>query len=207
MTGDDIAPRLAAWPVEDGDRCDPIGFARIDALARRTAAMSGPVRTLLDARLGELVDAYAPRTRHPRPVTEAALTGPGPGAGGLAALLVHLGRGETTAGAPDPTHAVATEALDEMRRLSTAVRTESQVRQALDQAPENAGPLNSANLVHRALVVMSEQAPGYLHAFMDYVDTLARLESMNLSPDAPRRDVGVAAASAKRRRRKASPGD
>ena len=207
MTGEDARSRLAEWRAQGRDRLDAIGFARIDALSRRAAAASGPVRDLLDARLVELVDAYATRLpAHPLPVTKDDAS-TGGSVDTLASLLADLARAAVPGDAPDPTQAVGTNALDEIRRLSTAIRTESQVRQALDQAPENAGPLNSANLVHRALILMSEDAPGYLTAFMDYVDTLARLESMDLPSNASVKAVDAAAAAPKRRRRKPTTGD
>jgi hypothetical protein len=42
--------------------------------------------------------------------------------------------------------------------------------------PVNAGPLNSQQLVHRALTLMQGAAPGYLHQLMAYVDALSMLE-------------------------------
>jgi hypothetical protein len=54
------------------------------------------------------------------------------------------------------------------------------VAQALDQAPKNAGPINSHMLVLRSLALMRDIAPDYLNRFMSYVDTL-----LCLDPDAP----------------------
>lgn len=66
--------------------------------------------------------------------------------------------------------------LDEFQRLWSRVRTESQLRQSLAPVPENAGPLNSSALVHRALGVMRDVSPGYLQHFLGYVDDLAWME-------------------------------
>ena len=70
------------------------------------------------------------------------------------------------------------EMLDYFRETWSRVRTETQLRQALDQVPRNAGPLNSSSLVHRSLSLMRELSPGYLRQFLSYVDTLSWLEEM-----------------------------
>lgn len=50
---------LEAWRARGDDRCDRAGFARIDALERRAAAQDGELRRVLDARVRELIGAYA----------------------------------------------------------------------------------------------------------------------------------------------------
>ena len=50
------------------------------------------------------------------------------------------------------------------------------VTQALDQAPKNAGPINSHMLVLRSLALMRDISPDYLNRFTSYVDTLLCLE-------------------------------
>ena len=51
--------------------------------------------------------------------------------------------------------------------------------QTLAAGPENAGPLNSHQLVHRALVLMRELSPEYLHRFMSHVEALLWLDRAN----------------------------
>lgn len=51
-----------------------------------------------------------------------------------------------------------------------------QVSQALQQAPKNAGPINSHMLMLRSLTLMQEIAPDYLNHFMSYADTLLCLD-------------------------------
>ncbi|WP_347315717.1 DUF2894 domain-containing protein, partial [Ralstonia pseudosolanacearum] len=87
--------------------------------------------------------------------------------------------------------------LDYFRETWSTVSTERQLRQALDQVPRNAGPLNSSSLVHRSLLLMQELSPAYLRQFLSYVDALSWMEQMSgnaapAGPDAPR------AASAKK---------
>lgn len=50
------------------------------------------------------------------------------------------------------------------------------ITRALDEAPENAGPLNAHQLVIRALNTMGDIAPEYLNRFVSYVDTLLWLD-------------------------------
>jgi hypothetical protein len=75
---------------------------------------------------------------------------------------------------------------NDLARLSI----DRQVAQALEQAPKNAGPINSHMLVLRSLALMRDIAPDYLDRFMSYVDTLlildqddhARIESEKPAP-------------------------
>ena len=50
------------------------------------------------------------------------------------------------------------------------------VAQALEQAPKNAGPINSHLLVLRSLALMRDISPDYLNRFTSYVDTLLCLD-------------------------------
>jgi hypothetical protein len=47
---------------------------------------------------------------------------------------------------------------------------------ALEQAPKNAGPINSHMLVLRSLALMRTISPDYLNRFMSYADTLLSLD-------------------------------
>lgn len=66
-------------------------------------------------------------------------------------------------------------------RLGTA----TQLSQSQRQVPENAGPLNSSRLIHRALLLMQDQSPGYLQHFLSYVDTLSWIEHLNSAASVP----------------------
>ena len=54
---------------------------------------------------------------------------------------------------------------------------QKQVNQAMAQAPQNAGPINSHMLVLRSLGKMREASPDYLGRFMVYLDTLLVLDA------------------------------
>lgn len=182
--GKDARTTLDAWRQQGTDRLDPMRFQCIDALARRAAGQQGAVRRLLDARLDGLIGDYAAAlAQGARRDCRAAPAVRAPSA--LSALLEHTARQRQphkepecggTAALPLP----AWGGLDDVRRMCTHARSESQMRQALEQAPVDAGPLNSASLVHRALTLMRDVSPEYLAPFVSYVDALAWLGGMEI---------------------------
>jgi hypothetical protein len=189
------APRatLDAWRERGADRLDPLRFAFIDAFERRAAAHTGAARHVLDEKLASLLEAYA------RKVDLAATAGhasspDGPGRGTLAELVGYM-QDEPRHPAGDRAPYPELPALDYFRETWAKVRTEKQLRQSLQPAPGNAGPLNSSSLVHRSLSLMRELSPGYLKQFLSYVDALSWMEQLSggvpASKDAPR--AGAAA--------------
>ena len=194
---DDIASRLDAWRVQGADRIAPLRFHAIDALHRRAATREGETRRRLDARLVALADAYASlvgsaghaRDVAARPGTEAQaslgalvwrLTRDGPAREQARADAVDVADARDNAPAPampcpEPSPMAA---LVQARRAWAEARVRSQVRESLGQTAEDAGPLNSTRLVHRALSLMGDACPAYLDAFLGYLDTLAWLEPL-----------------------------
>lgn len=209
-SGIDAQARLEAWRTQGADRVDPLRFARIDALARRASTQQGAIRSLLEARLAELVGAYADDLASRAAPESRCESTPGPAVqpdSAMTALLEHLARAAAlrTESVGDA-HGASAEALanlDDVRRISTHVRAESQLRQALEQAPENAGPLNSASLVHRALMLMRDVSPGYLQTLMGYVDALAWIEGMGIHDAYAAKAAASSAGGSKRPRAKA----
>ena len=188
------ADRLAQWRGRQLDRLDPVQFAFLEALQRRTRRASGALRAVLDARLSALMDAYAARLE--AAAVASADVPPAGKAGALAALAQ-----------PRATHNPAYPALPalaEFRSAWAALRTAGQVRQTLAQAPSDGGPLNSSVLVHRALGWMGEVSPAYLEHFLAYVDNLAWLEQMQQRGTLPSRDSAPGRAPAKPRARRRS---
>ena len=95
--------------------------------------------------------------------------------------------------------------LDEFRALWSRFSADRQVRQSQEQVHKNAGPLNSNQLVHRALSLMREMSPGYLQQFLSYTDALMWMEQMTAAAapapkEAPR--AGAAKKSARAKPRK-----
>lgn len=168
MHAEHSSPRatLEAWREAGLDQRDPLRFGMLDALERRTDAYHGEARRLLDARLAALIKAYAAALAQDAPPR------PPPPARPLAPLLQALPAGQARALYPE------LPALAQFRELWTQVRSSSQMRQSLAQAPTDGGPLNSGVLVHRAMSLMGDTSPGYLQHFLAYVDALSWMEQL-----------------------------
>jgi|GEM_PF-192860 len=68
------------------------------------------------------------------------------------------------------------KALKEFRESWAKRSTEKAVLKALDEAPEDAGPLNSHRLVVRSLMAMQDISPEYLGRFVNHIEALLWLE-------------------------------
>lgn len=181
--GADPQATLEAWRARGAQRVDPVRFQFIEALARRAARHEGAARHLLDARLAQLMAAYADTLAEapPRTATPATPAASGP----LGRLVDQLGRHDPAAPASEAVRATATphpagppelKALRQFRRTWSRLHADQRLTQAQAQVPDQAGPLNSYHLVHRSLALMRELAPDYLHRFVSYVDTLLWLD-------------------------------
>lgn len=188
-----------------------VRFHRIDALERRAASHDGEVRRLLDARLAELIAAYAADLETAASTLDArddAAAAEAPASDTISALVGYIAeqaalRDEVAADDATPRPAFPElAALDDFRKLWSAVRVENQTRVSLEQVPTDAGPLNSGALVHRSLTLMREVSPGYLQHFMAYVDALTWLERMSDDGVLASDDTSQAAANGKRTRDK-----
>lgn len=210
----DARTQLEAWRETRADRLDPVRFHFIDALERRASHQQGEVRHLLDGKLSLLVEAYARdlKKASKRSGKTPASAAPGePDRGALGELADRLTRHAAERDAPtvaneaaaDTTDFPALATLDEFQQIWSQVRTQSQVRQSLKQAPTGAGPLNSSALVHRSIALMRELSPGYLQQFLSYVDDLAWIEQMNVRGMASAKETAPASGARKRTRSKA----
>ena len=63
------------------------------------------------------------------------------------------------------------------RALRQQRAAQDRVSRALEEAPEESGPLNPQKLVIRSMLAMRELSPAYLARFVSYVDTLFWLEN------------------------------
>ena len=183
MSSTDAGALLDAWRARGDHHRDPVQFRFIEALAARAAAQRGGARRILDDKLARLLAAYG-KALDPRVAcADAAANPPAPSdRGPLAALVDHIGR-----------HASAhdVETLSYFRSTWSRLSAERRLTQSLAKLPENAGPLNSHQLVHRSLTLMRELSPEYLHRFMAYVDALLWIDQANArstpaGADAPR---------------------
>ena len=204
---------LDAWREQGADRMDPLAFHYLVALRRRAIDRDGDARRELDRRLSDLIAAYAGDLAGT--AAHAADTAPTgtPARGMLGELADELAaraasRNGGNAADDNATRAALPELgmLDDFRKLWASVRSDSQVRRSLEDAPSNAGPLNSSRLVHRSLSLMRELSPGYLQQFLAYIDALSWLEQMNdggvlAAQDPPQRDSGKPRTRKPRKRR------
>jgi len=176
--GTRVRATLNAWREQNADRLNPMRFHFIEALERRAAGHGGEARRILDDRLSELLEAYADDLEVAASSVDAVDSAATPCTSvgrALGGLIDHISN-QTV---PSPSTYPTMEALDEFRKIWSELRTDSQVRQSLEQVPANAGPLNSGNLVHRSLTLMRELSPGYLQQFLSYVDTLSWMEQLS----------------------------
>lgn len=189
----DAGAALVAWRERGDDRFDPVRFRFIEAMARRADAHDGEARRMLDERIARLLAAYGEaldkRPDAIAPPEEASLA-----RSAFADLIDHLaqhapppGEGLSARGAtPD------LKAVTYFRSTWSKLSADRRLTQSLAKVPDNAGPLNSHHLVHRALILMRELSPEYLNRFMSYVDSLLWIDQANGSMAA------AAAASAPR---------
>ena len=200
-------PALQRLQSAGAAQWSPVNFHFLQALALRVPAQPGPVRQLLEARLAQAIADYE---RQFKPVT-APLAGEASAnkaatwpvkadSSPLGALLRDL----ALAGAPVVGAAVTSDqplvahprgelkSVQKHRETWSKLRAQRQVAQALEQAPKNAGPINSHMLVLRSLELMRTTSQDYLNRFMCYADTLLCLEETDLSAKAQPRKTTVA---------------
>ena len=171
---------LDAWRERGDHHHDPVRFRFIEALARRAAMHRGDARRILDDKLTRLLAAYGEDLDTRVSCADATANPPTPpDRSALAELVDHIGRHAST-------HDV--ETLSYFRSTWSRLSAERRLTQSLAKLPENAGPLNSHQLVHRSLTLMRELSPEYLHRFMAYVDTLLWIDQANAGSATPGAD-------------------
>ncbi|MBB4605203.1 DUF2894 domain-containing protein [Xanthomonas arboricola] len=200
--------RLQRWRSQGADQLDPVRFHLMETLAARAGTQAEPVREVLEEKLGKLVDAYAATVKQAarrrvasaaaQPSQRSALGALADRMAGHAALMEVDSRKTASA---EATQFPELPALEDFRRTWTTVRTASQVRQSLQDAPKDAGPLNSSVLVHRCISLMRECSPGYLQHFLGYVDALSWLEQLHSGGALASEDAAPVAPGKKRSKR------
>ncbi|CAN5283513.1 DUF2894 domain-containing protein [soil metagenome] len=194
------AAQVRAARAQGAHRFAPVRFRLIEALSRRAEAHGGEARRLLDARLLQLLAAYRVDLERAHAATAAAAASAtsatadtrepaadgSPRRGPIASLVDQLAQhaaapqdGMAPAANSPGSATAAPDQLKTMRYFSgtwSKLSADRRLKQSLVKLPENAGPLNSHQLVHRALTLMRDVSPAYLNRFMSYVDTLSWLE-------------------------------
>ena len=208
----DAHATLNEWRASGADRVDPVRFRYLDAMARRAAALDGLARQRLDEKLATLMAAYASRMaaldRDAGQSTRAdggadgrpADTNGNANASAsadtvqtLAGLIDYLADPDAPGGKSGWTRDALglraaypdVQMLDYFRGVWAQVSADRQVRQSQERVHKNAGPLNSNQLVHRALTLMRELSPGYLQQFLSYTDALMWMEQIHAATAPP----------------------
>ncbi len=201
----DFSAQLAQLRLAGAQQLDPVRCHYLQALLARAAGHQGELRRLLDARLGQGLQALrqrveqAQREAGPAPANPAQLVPRAP----LSELLAYLAQRapeqvDASLGAAWPGVAAARPELRSVRHFRhtwSKLSVDKQMTKALDQAPKNAGPINSHMLVLRSLSLMREISPDYLKRFLAYAEALLCLEQSDLPrPAQPKKPARAKAA-------------
>lgn len=179
-----VTETIDAWRARGADRLDPVRLRFIEALAQRATAHEGEARRLLDERLTHLLAVYEAdlaKTAEAKKKTPPAT----PPASGLAELLAHVAERTGAAEGNAPSGASDLKSLRYFRSTWSRLSADRRLNQSQAKVPENAGPLNSQHLVHRAITLMRDASPDYLNRLMSYIDTLSWIEQANASAPPP----------------------
>jgi len=171
-----------------GDPAHRIELSIIEAMARRAAAHEGATRQWLAQRIAARLDVLLAPGVPASGGDDSAHAAPQRALAGLSALTDRLGRAAAPAAQPgahsgqplrpfnSAPPSVIGGAVDAFSATWTRLRADQRLRAALAQVPAQPGPLNSAQLVSRALQAMRDASPDYLYAFMAHIDGLLALE-------------------------------
>jgi len=205
MSAADASQAIAALRLAGADHFDAVQLHYLESLSRRLTDQPAPVQRRLEDRLTPALAAFAARFAAARAnaVQSASLAtqqhpqGAAPlqrllDAGDfkeLARQIAALNAAESPLAAlvrsvaqavPDARDGMASrpelKAVRQFRNTWSRLSAGQQVKQAMGQAPKNAGPINSHMLVLRSLALMREISPDYLHRFMAYADGLLCLQ-------------------------------
>ncbi|MEY4139392.1 MAG: hypothetical protein RLZZ371_1574 [Pseudomonadota bacterium] len=203
----DIRQQIGALRQAGAEQLEPVRLYHLQALADRASAYQGQVRQLLDSRLAqalqELKTCMAQAEGQAKPASDAPLSSsyhkP------LAELVRHIAHHAPKAaeGGWDFSPTIAGRARPELKSIRyfrntwSKLSVDRQVNKALDQAPKNAGPINSHMLVLRSLALMRELSPDYLNRFMSHVDTLLCLDQVDQAKQTTIRQAAERQASKK----------
>lgn len=164
---------------------DPVNWHYIQVLTQRAQRQQGLAQHLLLDKLEKaLSDLQAKLSAAPKnALQKKQVLAPSP----LAALLQEMLPKVTDSDAAQNTSGQVTKfsstawraespRIRQFRKQLQQISVQKQVSNAIAQAPQNAGPINSHMLILKSLSVMRDASPDYLNRFMGYVDTLLWLE-------------------------------
>ncbi|WP_258128039.1 DUF2894 domain-containing protein [Achromobacter anxifer] len=180
------------------------GEAEVASEAAVEVTSNAAVETSCQAAVELTVEAAAEAAANAANEDSRAATPAASGPGPLAALTAYMADpGPDARGAADLRASYPElEVLEYFRGVWSRVSADRQVRQSQEQVHKNAGPLNSNQLVHRALSLMREVSPGYLQQFLSYTDALMWLEQVNIATAPPPKEAAPRAGAKKTARGK-----
>ena len=162
---------------------DPVRFRYLEALAVRLMTQQDKVKRILEAKLTAALASFSQHFEQAQDAATKPVTGMQAelaAGGAISDLLRYLAQHspEHDCGNQDESAASrpVLKTIRHFRNDWAKLSAGKQVNQALEQGPENAGPLNSHLLVLRSLALMREISPDYLKRFMSYADTLLCLD-------------------------------
>jgi hypothetical protein len=164
----------AALLAAGAAQLDSVRWHYFEVLAQRAEQQTGAAQALLCNKLEQVLETLqqqgATKTESQDKRVEAA---PSP----LADLL----KGMSPQQPNDPLNPPGewrreSPRVQQFRQQLGRLSVQKKISQAIAQAPQNAGPINSHMLVLRSLGIMRDVSPDYLNRFMAYVDTLMCLD-------------------------------
>ncbi len=193
MSDSDSTSVLARLRQSGADRFDPVQFHYVEALAQRAQARQGPVRRILDGKLALALAALAQSLELAQRHAETAVATPAIAdpRDSLAALARDLTQPKQVDARSDGSAGARPElkSAQYFRDTWSKISAGKQVTQALEQAPRNAGPINSHRVVLASLALMRDLSPDYLNRFMCYADSLLRLDQCSSETKASVKDT------------------
>jgi hypothetical protein len=180
-------PDLDALRAAGAARVDAVGWHYIETLASRTQAQSGPARLLLHAKLQEAIQRFETRMGKNQPDTVQAYSRVVPSPMGTLLQDIRQKNASQVSGQTTGSQEAENPRIQAFKKQLNKISVQKQVTQAIAQAPQNAGPINSHMLVLRSLGLMRDISPDYLNRFMAHVDTLLCLEEAGKGKLTPKR--------------------
>lgn len=178
---------IAALRQENVHLLDPVGFHQLENLALRASIQSDKVQRILNAKLVKIAQNYRGRIALGRGNAEEKYAVQSPVQKDTLRSLVQLlashepHRSDTQMGG----HGGAPSELKSVkyfRNTWSKLSVDQQVKHAMLQAPQNAGPINSHMVSLRSLTLMRDISPDYLNRFMTYMDGLSCLDQADRKP-------------------------
>jgi hypothetical protein len=180
----DFSRRIASLRLRGADRFDSVGLHYMEVLSSRVGTQRENVKRILEKKLEHALADFEQRFLQAQVDVKIAPALASPGhphaATNLQQLVRHIAELSplSSDGLLGDSAGPRTElrSVQHFRNTWSKLSANRKVAQALDQAPLNAGPINSHMLVLRSLALMRGISSDYLNRFVSYADTLLYLD-------------------------------